>query len=1106
MPHPTPSGPAPESDVAARAYARSRGGAGAGAHDLLAGLNPAQKEAVTTVEGPVLVVAGAGSGKTRVLTHRIAHLIRDHGVSPFEILAITFTNKAAGEMADRVGQLVGANLAEKMWVTTFHKACVRILRRELTRLGYRSGFTIYDQQDSQRLIAAIIKDQGIDDKRVTPRSVQHEISRAKDELIDFETYKARANGYPETVIADVYETYQQRLLRANALDFDDLIVKTVEILQIFPAVLEHYQQRFRYLMVDEYQDTNRAQYHLVNLLAGGHRNVMVVGDHDQCLPPDTLVSTPGGLTPIEKILPGDVVLGVGGGDHVVGSHVVDVMKGSYVGAFVTARIGDTELRGTPHHLLPVRATPVPGTHVVYLMYRADRGYRIGRTKAVRSFRSGQEDAGYRVRMNQEHGDALWVLAVTDELGEAAYLESLYAARYGLPTACFHGLGRELALDDAHLEMLFDALDTEGAAERLMGDLHLHPEFPHYRPQNGERRQTVNLVMFQDRRQSEEVGYHRIQWTSIREDVADQLRAAGFPVRGNGKGGWRVETSRRTYREALEFVEGMQRAAGLDIAKRAYIAGQRYELQPLSHLRRGMTALTVVDGELVEAPVEGIDISHYDGPVYDLEVEDIHTFVAAGVAVSNSIYRFRGATIQNIMDFEADFPDAAVIPLVQNYRSTQNILDAANAVIRNNRTRKPKDLWTEKGSGPKVVRYHADDEHDEAAFISEEVERLRRDEGVRFEDVACFYRTNAQSRVLEDVFIRVGTPYQIIGGLRFYERKEIKDLLAYARLLVNPDDDVSAKRVINTPRRGIGQKTEEALDWHARREGTSFLDACRAAADVQGLGPRAVSAVSSFVDLVAALRTTMEEGMDVPDLVEELWSRTGYMQELQAERSIEALGREENLRELKSVAQEFHARDPDGGLDGFLESVTLVSEQDNLETAAEDDEGQVTLMTLHNAKGLEYPVVFVVGLEDGVFPHVRSLSDPAELEEERRLCYVGLTRAQDRLYVTHADHRTLWGGTSYNPPSRFLKELPDELVEVRSATKAGSAAKRVRDREVLSFDGEEFAVGDQVVHTKFGQGMIVSLAGDGEKAEALVDFATVGRKQLLLAYAPLVKAS
>jgi DNA helicase-2/ATP-dependent DNA helicase PcrA len=748
-------------DAIARAAARSRGADPTVAdtppvgdapttdeHPLLVGLNPDQRRAVTTTEGPVLCVAGAGSGKTRVLTHRIAWLIRECDVSPFEILAITFTNKAANEMADRVGQLVGSNLGRKMWVTTFHKACVRILRRELTRLGYRSGFTIYDSQDSQRLISAIIKEQGIDDKRITPRSVQHAISSAKDELIDFETFAQRAGGYPDSVIADIYETYQQRLLKANALDFDDLIVKTVELFQLFPAVLEHYQERFRYLMVDEYQDTNRAQYHLVNLLAAAHRNVMVVGDGDQ-----------------------------------------------------------------------------------------------------------------------------------------------------------------------------------------------------------------------------------------------------------------------------------------------------------------------------------------------------------------GVYSFRGATIQNILDFESDFPEAAVIPLTRNYRSTSNILEAANTVIRNNANRRPKDLWTDKGAGPSVVRYHADDEHDEAAFISEEIERLRREQDVGFDDVAVLYRTNAQSRVLEDVFIRVGTPYKVIGGVRFYERREIKDLLAYARVLVNPDDDVSARRIVNVPRRGIGAKTEEALDWHARREGMSFIEAARQVEHVPQLGTRAVSAVTEWVNLLDLLRTQVEQGMAVPDLVEELWRRTGYMQELQAERTIEALGREENLRELKSVAVEFQERQgPDASLADFLESVTLVSEQDQLE----GDEGNVTLMTLHNAKGLEYPVVFLAGLEDGVFPHVRSLTEPQELEEERRLCYVGLTRAEERLYLTHADHRTLWGGTSYNPPSRFLKELPDHVVERRSSKTGGSPARRARDREVIELDGAEFAVGDQVLHPKFGEGMIVSLAGEGERAEAQVDFVDGGRKNLMLAYAPLVK--
>jgi DNA helicase II / ATP-dependent DNA helicase PcrA len=774
MPAPdVPSSPSDASDTSsdiAAAVARARTRAsqpslasahgGAALSDLTAGLNDQQREAVLAVEGPVLVIAGAGSGKTRVLTHRIAHLIRDHDVNPFAILAITFTNKAAGEMAERVGGMVGERLGRAMWVTTFHKAAVRILRRDLTRLGYRSNFTIYDAQDTRRLIARILKDLGIDDRRISPRGVQHMISAAKDDLVDFESFRDRVEGYPDRLVADVYERYQQTLFANNALDFDDIIMRTVELFQLYPEVLAHYQERFTHLMVDEYQDTNRAQYHLVNLLAGTHRNIMVVGDDAQ-----------------------------------------------------------------------------------------------------------------------------------------------------------------------------------------------------------------------------------------------------------------------------------------------------------------------------------------------------------------SIYKFRGADIRNLLDFERDYPDAAVIPLTRNYRSTQTILDAANAVIRHNTQQRDKDLWTDRGLGHPIIRYHADDEHDEAAWVSEEVERLRRDEDVRFDDVAVFYRTNAQSRVLEEIFVRVGTPYRVIGGVRFYERREIKDLLAYARILVNPDDEESVRRIINVPRRGIGDKTQQAIGDLARREGITYLEAARRVEEDSSLAPRAVSAVSGFVQLVDLLQTLVDEGTPLPDLIEQLWERTGYMAEIQAEQTIEALSREENLRELQSVAREFQERErveqgsqrgveqgSEASLADFLESVTLVSEQDDLV----DDAGQVTLMTLHNAKGLEFPVVFMVGLEDGVFPHVRSLGDPTELEEERRLAYVGITRAQERLYLTHANHRTLWGGSSYNPPSRFLKEVPVELVEDRSSKLGGSAAKRVRDAEVLEFGGEEFAVGQTVLHTSYGQGRIAALTGSGENAEATIDFDTEGRKHLLLAYAPLVR--
>jgi DNA helicase II / ATP-dependent DNA helicase PcrA len=473
-----------------------------------------------------------------------------------------------------------------------------------------------------------------------------------------------------------------------------------------------------------------------------------------------------------------------------------------------------------------------------------------------------------------------------------------------------------------------------------------------------------------------------------------------------------------------------------------------------------------------------------------------------------IYAFRGATIQNIADFETDHADARVIVLDRNYRSTQTILDAANGVIARGAVKRRAELWTDRGQGDKVVRYHADDEHDEASFIAEEAEKLVADGG-SFDDMAIFYRTNAQSRVLEDVFIRVGLPYRVIGGVRFYERKEIKDVLAYARLLVNPDDDVSARRIINMPRRGIGDRTVEAIDWHARREGISFLAACRDVEQVQGLAARAIGAVTSFIGLLDVLRTEVEHDLPVPELIEKIYDRTGYMQELQADRTIEALGRVENLQELKSVASEVQERGGgavgEAGLGAFLESVTLVSDQDQLD--ADDpgeDQGRVTLMTLHTAKGLEFPVVFLVGMEDGVFPHVRSLSEPEQLDEERRLAYVGMTRAQDRLFLTHADHRTLWGGTSYNPPSRFLDDVPDELVELHGASRAGSAARRVRDAEVLAIGGTEFHVGDAVMHTKFGAGTVRELSGEGERAEATVDFDEHGRKHLVLAYAPLVK--
>jgi DNA helicase II / ATP-dependent DNA helicase PcrA len=707
---------------------------------LLTPLNPVQREAVLHTEGPVLIVAGAGSGKTRILTHRIAYLIAEGGVRPQSILAITFTNKAAQEMADRVEALVGTRIARGMWILTFHSACARILRREHTLLGLPSHFSIYDEGDTERVIKMCLESAGVDPKRFPPRAVASAIGKAKDNLLTAaESSEAAGNWYEQTV-ADLYAEYERRLAAAGAVDFDDLILRTVRLFQAHPEVLEHYQERFRFVLIDEYQDTNRAQYHLVNLLAAKHRNLCVVGDADQ-----------------------------------------------------------------------------------------------------------------------------------------------------------------------------------------------------------------------------------------------------------------------------------------------------------------------------------------------------------------GIYSWRGATIQNLLDFEHDYPDAEEFILDQNYRSTRTILEVANALIENNLQRKPKNLWTEADHGTPVVRYRAEDEHDEAWFVAQQVERLVNDQAEHaYGDIAVFYRTNAQSRVIEDVFMKAGIPYRVVGGVRFYERREVKDVLAYLRALVNPQDAVSMRRVINTPKRGIGDQTVAVLEGFARDEGLTLLEACRRVEEIALLSPRATSAVKGFVDVMERLRARLAEDARPSRMVEAAFTESGYLAELDAERTVEAETRKENLRELVGVGAEFEARFPDSGLPEFLEQIALVTEQDEYDEAS----SSVTLMTLHNAKGLEFEVVFIAGMEDGIFPHFRSMTDSDELEEERRLAYVGITRARRRLYLTHAWSRTLFGASSYNPPSRFLGEIPGELVE--DLEEPGEKGGEV----VAPGAPPEVSAGDTVVHDRYGEGVVLSVSGAGHDAEVVVMFEEEGEKHLLLAYAPL----
>ncbi|NEA40394.1 DNA helicase PcrA [Streptomyces sp. SID11385] len=759
---------------------------------LLTGLNPEQAAAVVHSGSPLLIVAGAGSGKTRVLTHRIAYLLGQRGVHPGAILAITFTNKAAGEMKERVEQLVGPR-AGAMWVSTFHSACVRILRRESKKLGFTSSFSIYDAADSKRLMALVCRDLDLDPKRYPPKSFTAKISNLKNELIDSEAYAdevaGEAAGAFEKTLSQAYTMYQARLREANALDFDDIIMTTVHLLQAFPDVAEHYRRRFRHVLVDEYQDTNHAQYTLVKELVG----------------------------------PADGGTGYDGG-------------------------------------------PAP----------------------------------------------------------------------------------------------------EPAELCVVGD-------------------------------------------------ADQ-----------------------------------------------------------------------------------------------------------------SIYAFRGATIRNILQFEEDYPNATTILLEQNYRSTQTILSAANAVIERNENRRPKNLWTEAGNGPKITGYVADTEHDEAQFVADEIDRLTDAGDAKPGDVAVFYRTNAQSRVFEEVFIRVGLPYKVVGGVRFYERREVRDVLAYLRVLANPEDSVPLRRILNVPKRGIGERSEAMIDALSQRERITFPQALKRVDEAYGMAARSANAIKRFNTLMEELRTIVESGAGPAVVLEAVLERTGYLAELQASTDPQDETRIENLQELASVALEFEQERSDeegtGTLAEFLEKVALVADSDQIPDE-EDGDGVITLMTLHTAKGLEFPVVFLTGMEDGVFPHMRALGQVKELEEERRLAYVGITRARERLYLTRSTLRSAWGQPQYNPPSRFLEEIPADHLEwkrtgaapakVAAGPAAGIAAslsssrarrgapafatRRAEEKPVVAL-----AIGDRVTHDQFGLGTVVGVKGAGSNAEATVDFGGEKPKRLLLRYAPVEK--
>ncbi len=914
---------------------------------LLSGLNDPQREAVTYGEGPLLILAGAGSGKTRVLTHRIAYLVATDAAKPNEILAITFTNKAAGEMRDRAELLVGRRV-RAMWVMTFHAACARMLRAHADKLGYTRQFTIYDQADARRLIKRCLDELGIDPKRFTPSSIHAQISDAKNKLRDADAYGHMVGSFFEQTVADVYRVYERELHRMNAMDFDDLLVRAVNVLELFQEVRDQYASGFRHVLVDEYQDTNHAQYRWLQLLAQERRNLMVVGDDAQCLLAGTLVTmADGSRRAIEDVCVGDLVRsGYGGGE-------------------------------------------------------------FGPARVARVHRS-ETSAGFAITLRSGR-----TLVSTPEHTHFAGRPTLHKARKLSAAAHF----RDISIP--HMLMSPEPVTT-------------------------------------------------------REFGALCMAGPAAPARSRRQ---RVETTRDADRVGLA-------RHGAD--------GGALPFVPAALVRPGMVMFDQHGGYDVVESVERVELHE---PVYDLDIEHTHNFIAGGIVTHNSIYGFRGADIRNILEFEDTFPDAYVVKLEQNYRSTQTILDAANAIIRNNRGQKPKSLWTELGQGDPIKIRELDDEHAEARFVTGEVQRLL-DEGVSRAEIAVFYRTNAQSRVLQDTLVRADIPYQVIGGTKFYERTEIKDAIAYLVTLVNPQDAGAFTRVVNSPRRGIGSTSLSRVLAFCNTTGTSIWDAASDPEQVPGLGAPAIKALRRFMATMHVLRERADASPPIASLLKETLQETGYLEALEAERTIEAQGRLENLEELVNVAAEYDALaeaepDREGSLADFLQQVALISDTDD----RSDDQGLVTLMTLHNAKGLEYPIVMMIGCEEGVFPHSRAL-DEGGLEEERRLCYVGITRAQRDLYLTYARTRNVFGARSFGAPSRFIAEIPAELTDREQQAPRGLAGIRARATSWGSGGGAgsaggadrawdapaaaspAYRLGEDVVHPTFGDGVVTGLEPGG----------------------------
>jgi DNA helicase-2/ATP-dependent DNA helicase PcrA len=1061
---------------------------------LLDQLNGTQLDAVTHTAGPLLILAGAGSGKTRVLTHRIAYLIDEGFATPDEVLAITFTNKAAREMKDRVALLVGPE-SRRMWVSTFHAFCARILRVHAEKLGYKKEFTIYDSADQVRLIRRCIVELGRDPKRFNPKSFHAQISTAKNLLMDANDYLRQTEGYMAENVAEVYELYQRRLYENNAMDFDDLIMQAVALLEVFPEVRDRYQTRFKYVHVDEYQDTNHAQYRLVNLLAAAHRNLCVVGDDDQCVLGDIPVTMADDSTrPIEQIEVGDRVLSCFGSGDFRPARVVAVSQAQRSEGVAITTVNGRRLVSTPEHIhfAGYRSGLTPQLHMTYLMWKRGTGFRVGTS---RTYTNGQVKpvVGFMQRSRHEHADAAWVVSTHATEGEARAAETVLSLQYQLPTLPFvahAGSNNGLVANQRLIDRVFAGVECEVGGRRLLDDSGLSFHIPHYLPQSHTgRRRNVVVTLCGDRRGRTPM--HQVAMVGRDDEGRQALESIGLSVRAAkpGSSSWRYESCFKDYGAAINVVKRIRSVLDVSVYRVArfgsngkeFVEANSLPFMPASAVRPGMAMFTA-DGSY--DTVAGVERVTLDQPVYDINIEGTHNFVADGLLTHNSVYSWRGADIQNILDFERDYPETKVVKLEQNYRSTQTILNAANAVVANNASRKAKKLWTAGEEGERISVFTAADDYAEARFVVSEIQRLA-DAGASLRDVAVFYRTNAQSRTLEDVLVREGVPYQIVGGVRFYERAEIKDAMAYLSVISNQDASVSLERIINVPKRGLGATSVGKLREYASLNGISLYDALTEAKEA-GLTGAACKACSLVRNLFEGWRVASRE-VPPAELIDAVLEESGYKRELEAEGTVEAESRLENIQELINAAAEYERVEPEATLEGFLQEQALYSEADNLTS-----EGAVTLMTLHNAKGLEFGHVFVVGMEEGTFPHARSL-DEQNLEEERRLCYVGITRAKKTLTLTYARMRSTYGGLEYHMPSRFLSEIPERF---KAGSVPGSSLGRGGWGMALLHRSEPerpaapvgYSAGEKVRHARFGVGEVV----EAQRGKVVVRFGSQER--------------